>query len=174
MKKLKYVLLILMPFLGVAQEKASVEPMVSNVQIGLGAFINSEFKMDRTLTLHAEVGALPSWTMNYGGVLAPTFGMGTRWYYNLDKRQEKGYNISNNAGNFLSLMLNYRPKGVLFSSKDNVQVIENISIVPKWAIRRNLGKNFHYEVGAGLGIRKEFKFKTEAELDLHLRIGYTF
>lgn len=50
-----------------------------------------------------------------------------------------------------------------------------------WGIRRNLGNHFNYETGIGLGYRYIFaksagflENKSEAALNLHLRLGYRF
>jgi len=64
--------------------------------------------------------------------------------------------------------------GTTLFSNNNIKGIESYSIVPKWGIRRNLGNNFTYEVGTGFGFRHEVDYGNYAEIDLHLRIGYTF
>ncbi len=92
----------------------------------------------------------------------------------MEKRHEKGLNISNNSSNFWGVAINYRPDAVIFSNEKNLNGIESYSIVPKWGIRRNLGKNFNYETGIGLGFRHETNYGNFGEIDLHLRIGYTF
>lgn len=92
----------------------------------------------------------------------------------MKKRSEKGLNFSKNSGNFLGVAFNYRPETVLFSSNKNLGAIESFSIVPKWLIRRTFSKNFNYEAGAGFGFRHETNYGNYGEIDLHLRIGYTF
>jgi hypothetical protein len=63
---------------------------------------------------------------------------------------------------------------VVFRNTKNLSAIESFSIVPKWGIRRNIGENFNDEVGAGFGFRHETNYGNYGEIDLHLRIGYTF
>lgn len=182
----KAFLCTLLPLSLIAQEQISVEKLASNVQIGfIGAYLNTEFKVDRKATVKAELGMIPRFYSSGGSIWHTNIAAEPRWYYNLDKRQEKGKDISNNAGNFLALTINYRPAMMLFSTnqyltKDALE--QSVSFIPKWAMRRNINNNFSYEVGAGLGIRHEFEQKSifsegkrnYAELDLHLRIGYTF
>ena len=115
----------------------------------------------------------PSWSIGNGSQWHPNIRIEPRLYYNLDKRAEKGKDISHNSGNFFGIALNYRPDVVLFSNS-NLGAIESFSIVPKWGIRRNIGKNLHYEAGAGLGFRHETDYGNYGEIDLHLRIGYSF
>jgi hypothetical protein len=62
-----------------------------------------------------------------------------------------------------------------------VSIISDISIIPTWGIRRNIGAHFNYEVGAGFGYRYIFakdagyySNESEAAANLHLRIGFVF
>ena len=159
----------------VNKESASVEKSVFGIQTGfLGLWINNEAKINNAIALRSEIGAEPHITIDIGTVYSPVLRLEPRYYYNLEKRIHKGKDISNNSGNFFGLNINYRPNTVIYRTKDYLSPVESLSIVPKWGIRRNLGKNFNYELGAGLGFRHEFKGEDYGELDLHLRIGYTF
>ena len=67
------------------------------------------------------------------------------------------------------------------SNYENINIISDISLVPTWGIRRNIGKHFNYETGIGIGYRYIFAKKagyleneSEATLNLHFRIGYKF
>ena len=69
----------------------------------------------------------------------------------------------------------------VISNTDNVSVISDISIIPTWGIRRNIGKHLNYEAGIGIGYRYVFakqagflENESEAAVNLHLRIGYRF
>lgn len=114
----------------------------------------------------------PIWNVGNGTVFNPNLRLEPRYYYNLEKREKKEKDISNNSGKFLSIAINYRPDIVVFSNNKNLGTVASYSIVPKWGIRRSLGRNFNYE--AGLGFRHEIKYRNFGEVDLHLRIRYTF
>lgn len=155
-------------------EEASVEKSIFNIQTGfVGVWLNNEFKLSNSISLRSEVGIEPSWFVGNGTQWHPILRLEPRYYYNLKKRNSNSMDITRNSGNFWGIALNYRPGAVLFSN-NNVKGIESFSIVPKWGIRRNLGKNFHYEAGAGFGFRHEIGYGNYGEIDLHLRFGYSF
>ncbi|WP_373784528.1 hypothetical protein [Kaistella sp.] len=175
MKKILSITLLLIGASTFAQEKASVEKSIFNIQTGfVGLWVNNELKLSDQIALHSEIGMEPSWFVGNGTQWHPNFRLEPRFYYNLNKRSEKGLNISKNTGNFFAIAFNYRPETVLFPNNKNLGAIESFSIVPKWGIRRNLGKSFNYEAGAGLGFRHETNYGNYGEIDLHFRIGYSF
>ena len=147
---------------------------------------HNEYKLSEKIALRSEIGLD---TGIFGGdfydntnfILYPTITLEPRLYYNLSNRLNKNRSIKKNSGNFLALKFNYIPDLFVISSLDNTSVVENISIIPKWAIKRTVGNHFTYETGIGIGYRqyflKQYGFtnnEVEAALDLHLRIGYTF
>ncbi|MGM0634558.1 MAG: hypothetical protein ACQESK_00725 [Bacteroidota bacterium] len=116
-----------------------------------------------------------------GYVITPVLTLEPRWYYNLNKRVEKSKNIAGNSGNFVALKTSYHPDWFTISNYDNIAVISDISIIPTWGIRRNIGNHFNYEAGFGVGYRYIFaenagysENESEVALNLHLRIGYRF
>ncbi len=81
----------------------------------------------------------------------------------------------------MSLKTSYHPDWLVISNTKNVNVISDISIIPTWGIRRNIGNKFCYETGIGIGYRYIFakqagfiENKSEVTTNLHLRIGYRF
>jgi len=176
-----------MAFQAQAQD-ASVEKSVFNAQIGLlGLYANNEFKLTNSLALRTEIGLDAgifggSFYEKTGLILVPVFSLEPRWYYNLEKRNNKGRNIANNSANFVALAVDFHPDWFVISNYDNVGIRSQLSVIPKWGIRRHIGKsNFNYEAGIGLGYRfnltqniDEQQISGDAALDLHLRIGYSF
>tara|TARA_R110002124_G_scaffold75850_5_gene203357 strand:+ start:180 stop:368 length:189 start_codon:yes stop_codon:yes gene_type:complete len=62
-----------------------------------------------------------------------------------------------------------------------MSVVSNISIIPTWGIRRNIGNHFTYETEIGIGYLYYFAMdagnaenKSDIAVNLHLRIGYRF
>lgn len=172
----------------VSQNSPSVEKSIFGWQTGfLGFWIHNESKLTDAIALRSEIGldAGLSGGGNYNSVnyiLSPTIALAPRYYYNLNKRVEKGRSISKNSGNFIALKLNYAPDWFVISSYDNIRVVENFSIIPKWAIKRTILNHLTYELGMGVGYRQYFLKKYnlsssnggEAVIDLHLRVGYSF
>lgn len=179
------VTLVLSCIISKAQD-ASVEKSIFGVQTGLlGIWGHNEVKLNNKFALRSELGIDIGYYENrifnqsgFIGGLAIT--LEPRWYYNLSKRTSKGKRIDGNSGNFISLKTTYHPDVLLFSSNDNVNLISDISIVPTWGIRRNIGNHFNYEAGIGIGYIGYFDEantiyeEPDVAINLHLRIGYRF
>jgi hypothetical protein len=141
--------------------------------------------LSNTIALRSEVGLdagilFTDFEGRSGFLLAPVLTLEPRFYYNLNKRSSKSKDISNNSGTFISLKTSYYPDWFVISDYEN-DIISDISFIPTWGIRRNIGTHFNYEAGAGVGYRYVFakgagydSNKSEAIGNLHLRIGYVF
>ena len=181
MKKLLFTIIFCGVTIFAQAQNKSVEKSIYGVQIGLGVWGYNESRLTNQIALRSELGF-------YGGyskslyyeiwAITPVITLEPRWYYNLDKRSKKGYDISDNSGNFLSLNMTYVPDWFSISNYGNVSAINQFLLVPTWGIRRNIGKNFNYETGIGLGynfyLDNNIRSKGETYLNLHLRIGYKF
>lgn len=169
-------------------QEFTTEKSTFSGQVGFfGAWINNESRLSNQFTLKSEIG-FDAFTRRYGDgisfdAFAPVITVEPRWYYNLEKRGNKGRNVHNNGGNFLALTLSYHPDWfVITGLEGDVYIPHQLAIVPKWGIKRNFGKSdFNYEVGVGLGYNfmflKQYGYSEnngDVLLDLHLRIGYTF
>ncbi len=183
MKKITLLFFVFCFQIGFAQEY-TVEKSTFNAQIGtFGIWVNNESRLGNQFTLRSEIGLDFFGRAGEDGInfhaLAPGVTFEPRWYYNLEKRGKAGRNIQNNGGNFLGLMLRYNSDLFVISNLD-IYVPNQISIIPKWGIKRNFGKsNFNYEASAGLGynfvVDQDYYDKEgDVILDLNFRIGYTF
>lgn len=168
-------------------QNASVEKSTFGIQIGtLGIWAHREVKLTNEIALRAEIGMDAgffggSFYPKNGYLMTPVITLEPRWYYNLDKRVSKSKNITGNSGNFLTLQTSYHPNWFVISNYNNVEIANQISIIPTWGLKRNIGKHFTYETGIGIGYRYIFaenagysKNEGEAAANLHLRIGYRF
>lgn len=170
-------------------QDASVEKNITGIQIGpTGIFANNEFKLTNQLVLRAEAGLSAGYWAGaqydgLGFLLTPVLRAEPRWYYNLNRRVEKGRDIKGNSGNFIALQTSYYPDWFVISKEDNLTVLNQISVIPTWGIRRTLGKHFDYEAGIGIGYAHTFekkigiytyKAESDAVANIHLRIGYHF
>lgn len=198
MKKIKPLLAILLaPIFSVYAQEATDEPGVTdsgveksiiNVQTGiLGVWASYEAGLSNTLALRAEAGLDAGFYYTYATrktvfMAGPSVNIEPRWYYNINKRAAKDRNTSNNGANFLALSVRYLPDWFTLSNEKNYNIADQLFIVPKWSIRRNIGNsNFNYEAGIGLGYQHVFlkqygytEDDSKAYLDLHVRLGYTF
>jgi hypothetical protein len=181
-------LLIFISHKFIAQEtNPSVEKNNFNIQIGiLGLWINNEFKITKSFALRVETGldfgTIKNQDTEYdsetSNVLAPVINIEPRWYYNLKKRYAERKRIDKNSGNFLTLRIGYHPNSFVISNNKDINIVPDISFIPKWGIKRNIGEtNFNYELGAGLGYGLtyfDYTTKKELAVDLHARLGYSF
>ncbi|MDT0642469.1 hypothetical protein RM553_06450 [Zunongwangia sp. F363] len=169
-----------------AQSPSSVEKSLTGIQTGLlGVWGYNEQRLGTEWTFRTEVGLDAGIFSSYYSdrgvdfLLVPVITVEPRWYYNMNKRADKAKKTFNNAANFLSLETTYHPDWfVLTTNGDDIRIINQISFIPKWGIKRNLGRHFNYEAGVGLGylwyLEEVWGDQGEALFNLHLRIGYNF
>ncbi|MCL5247654.1 hypothetical protein M4I21_17690 [Cellulophaga sp. 20_2_10] len=184
-------ILLTLLFCGFALIAKSQTPSVAQstygIQTGtLGIWAHKETKLSNSIALRTEIGMDAgiwggSFYSENGYLITPVIRLEPRWYYNLNKRLAKSKNISGNSGNFLTLQTSYNPNWFVISNYDNVEVADQISIIPTWGIKRNFGSHFTYETGIGIGYRYIFaksvgylENEDEVALNLHLRVGYRF
>ena len=159
-------------------QNANVEKSVFGIQTGfLGIWIHNESRLSNTIALRSELGLdagimFTDFEGRSGFLLAPVLTLEPRFYYNLNKRNSKSKDITNNSGNFISLKTSYHPDWFVISDITD-HITSDISFIPTWGIRRNIGIHFNYETGVGIGLRF-FSNVSEAVANLHLRIGYVF
>ncbi|WP_179334432.1 hypothetical protein [Winogradskyella costae] len=187
MKKLSLLLIFSLSIATVTAQDASVEKSTYGIQAGLlGLWGHNESKLSNAIALRSELGLdvgiySNSFVGSRGFILVPALTLEPRWYYNLNKRVSKSRRIDGNSGNFIAIKTTYHPDIIVNSVEDNLNFISDISIIPTWGIRRNVGKHFTYETGIGLGYIHYFKEKnvylkdnSGLALNLHLRLGYRF
>lgn len=196
MKKIITTLLLSFSLLSYAQTDSetknentntSVAKSLFGVQIGLlGAWVYNELKLSDKIVLRSELG-LQTFIYSDSVIdethtfLNPEITLEPRCYYNLNKRNTKGKNISDNSGNYISLRSAYYPDSFKIGYTENFDFVPELHIVPTWGMKRNLGKNFNYELAVGLGYRKVFEKHNlinnnneDVAYNLQARIGYKF
>jgi len=168
-------------------QEISVEKVINEIQTGfLGIWGHNESKLTNEISLRSEIGFDSeifggSFYSKTGIVLVPVITLEPRWYYNLKKRDSKSKNIKNNSGNYIALKTSYYPDWFVISNYDNLSLISQIYIIPRWGIRRTIGNHFNFETGVGLAYRYVFAKsagytdnESEILFNINLRIGYTF
>lgn len=171
---------------GISQN-TSVEKSIFGVQTGLlGFWVHNEIKLTNQIALRSELGLDAgifggSFYDNTSFLLTPVITLSPRWYYNLNKRFSNSKKTKNNNANFLALKMSYNPDWFVISNSKNLRVVNQVSIIPTWGLRRIIGEHFTFETGIGVGYRYIFakqagflKNESEAAGNLHLRIGYQF
>lgn len=187
MKKIILILNISLFVSKLEAQTASVENSVSGIQTGLlGIWYHNELKLTNLIALRGEIGldaGVYGSNINDidGFLLIPVLRLEPRWYYNLNKREQKSKRIDGNTGNFLSLNISYHPDIFTIPSKDHINLISDISFIPTWGIKRSIGEHFNFETGLGIGYVRYFEQQSffnndrnDVGVNLHLRIGYRF
>jgi hypothetical protein len=179
-------LLLILSFKSQAQD-ISVEKSTYGIQTGfLGIWVHNESRLTNRIALRSEFGLDAAISSNsFVGtrvfIMVPAITLEPRWYYNLGRRVSKSKRIDGNTGNFISLKITYHPDIVVGNLPPNANLISDVSIIPTYGVRRNVGKHFTYEVGFGIGyvdyFLEENVFGVEDDgvgVNLHLRLGYRF
>ena len=182
-------ILMLLAFCGLTfiatSQNASVEKSTYGIQTGLlGIWIHNESKLSNQIALRSELGldtGIYGSDVNNEFLIAPTITVEPRWHYNLNKRERKSRRIDGNSGNFISIKATYHPDLFVISSEADINFISDITLVPTWGIRRNVGNHFTYETGFGIGYVHYLKEdnvillnESDVAVNLHVRIGYRF
>lgn len=142
----------------------------------MGAWLGYEKSITKTFSVNTEVGYEGGLTGGSGDIdfiLTSSLSLEPKFYYNYFNRLKKGKKVNNNSANHLSVELIYIPDFLTTTDKDNIEVMETFSIVPKWGMRRSISQKlfFDFAVGAGYYWGENDNNGTAAALDL--RVGYT-
>jgi hypothetical protein len=188
-KKILFIVFLISNFTQSQNTNNNLEKSIFNLQTGvLGTWLNNEIKILPNFVLRSEIGLDAGlFTRDFSNsntttFLTPVINFEPRWYYNINKRSKNNKTVKNNSANFFTTSISYHPDWFVISSNENLNVYNQLSVIPKWGIRRSIANsNFNFEAGIGLGYRFYFlkqygysKNDGETALDLHLRIGYTF
>jgi len=195
MKKILFTLLLSSSLF--AQEKAT-DLFNANISfIGIGIQYEKALNDNFTAvgTLDYTGGFKYSYSDYYGSdfeyILTTNLALEGRYYYNFNRRIEKGRNTKNNSGNYVALKGTYTPDWLTTSNSDNLGVNPQGSITINYGLKRSFAQNFFYEFYTGLGFSlyqddkvsfdyelQNYKYYKKTEmgvaLDLGFRVGYNF
>lgn len=166
----------------------SVEKSIFGIQTGFaGLWAHYELKIADQFALRTELGLEAYKNDDFypevGFLLTTVVTAEPRWYYNLKKRGSQSKRIDGNSGNFFAFKTSFHFDELLINLGDDedAKMVNDLSIVPTWGMRRNIGKHFNYEAGFGIGYIRYFakkdgfsKDKDEIVINIHARIGYRF
>jgi hypothetical protein len=181
MKKTFFIIIVLLLSSSSKSQNTGVEKSIYAIQTGiLGVWVNNEYRLSNEISLKSELGMIAGLrgcsSCNTEYILAPEITIEPRWYYNIQNRSKKGKVIKSNSSNFVTLGFKYVPDWFVISNEANATVKNQISIIPKWGIKRSIANsNFNYELGIGIGKRYYIdSSQWDTAADLLIRIGYTF
>ena len=96
-----------------------------------------------------------------------------RWYYGYIKRMQRNQITTNNSSDFLSLSLLTTHPFTEVKMKNATM----FTLLPKWGLRRALGKHFIFEFALGYGISQAYydkKWFTTSQPFFNYYLGYVF
>ena len=173
--------MILISFAAEAQNR-TVEKSIFGAQIGfLGLDFYNEARLTDKIALRSDINlSAMLWGGIYSGngfVIFPSLALHPKYYYNIDKRADKGKNTKNNSANYLGLQLLFVPDLFVISNYSDVSVYNQLQIYATYGIRRNFGNKFNYEFSTGLGYVTTIGYAyndSALVIPLWLKIGYDF
>ena len=192
MKKIKYFIVVVTAVCGfkanaqdsLTQPQPTVRSLV-NIQVGIiGGYVSYEVRLGNQFALRTEAGLATNLYSRIGeGYFTPNLTVEPRWYYNIEKRVRLNKRTRNNSANFATIAITYYD--AVFKVRggdDDDYVPQQIAFMPKYGIRRDIGRtNLNYEIALGIGYllflddaTKPTVKRGELAADIHFRIGYTF
>jgi len=156
--------LLLFPFLSFAQQNETAPPATQTqitIDVGFtGVQGAAELAVGKKSTVQFRAGVLPvvynpgkynatlydTYEMKW--VTGLSFSAEYRYYYNFEKRLEKGKDILNNGANYVGFMALYMTKP-LGKNKDLPYITSALITGPMWGFNRPLGTRvlFHLDLG---------------------------
>ena len=195
MKKLLFTFLLSSSLF--AQEKAT-DLFNANISV-IGIGIQYEKALSDNFTAVGSLDYMGGFRYSYSDfygsdfdyILTTSLSLEGRYYYNFDRRIDKGRNTKNNSGNYIALKGNFIPDWLTASNGDRLNVNPQGSLTVNYGLKRSFAQNFFYEFYTGLGLAfyQEDKLNWDNELqnynsskkteigttiDLGFRVGYNF
>lgn len=155
---MKYILTVIFLsafFTTFSQENKKAED-IFGLKAGLiGGWVSYEKAINESFTLNSEIGYeggfLKGSNDKVDYVFTTIFSLEPRYYYNFNKRQEKGKNTNNNSANYISSEIFYVPDLLSSTNRENLDVNKSFGIIPKYGLRRSISKNLIFEFAIGIG-----------------------
>lgn len=145
-----------------------------NIRVGLiGGWVSYDKPLGGSFLLNSEIGYV-------GGIIGGNFlftsilEIEPRYYYNVDKRIQKGKSIKNNSASYLAMHFSYLPDFLTSTKYASTNIEKSFNIIPTYGLRRNIsgGLNFDFEIGLGYQVNNGTENNVVPNLGLGL--SYSF
>ncbi len=158
MKKFLLTVFVLWSSWITAQENtlAPLENLFSaNLNI-VGAGVTYERVLGNKFTTHFNasyqlVGVSGGSNQDVDLTFAGNLSVGGRYYYNRERRFEKGKKLTQNAGNFWAAEFQVIPDFTVATEERFARYLTTYLVGAKYGLRRNITRNLNYECEFGLG-----------------------
>ncbi|WP_405250682.1 hypothetical protein [Dokdonia sp. Asnod3-C12] len=158
--KLTYLSIILLfCSLTVYSQEDTVAPLENlfsaNLNI-IGAGVTYERVLGNKFTTHFNasyqlVGVSGGSNQDVDLTFAGNLSVGGRYYYNRERRFEKGKKLTQNAGNFWAAEFQVIPDFTVATEERFARYLTTYLLGAKYGLRRNITRNLNYECEFGLG-----------------------
>lgn len=134
-----------------------VEDGILRVNLLISPKFEGEFALSQNATLGARLGtelfAYDEWILDYYFVLLPSVDVYYRYYYNLDRRTDRGKRIYRNSGNYVGMTALYANGNPIWSERPGASnSIDHIFMAgPVYGLQRTYGKGFFFDLEFGVG-----------------------
>ena len=151
------------------------------IDIGfVGAGYTYEYAFNNKFTLNLGAGIMGSVgyaSSSFSGSYSyysfhPYLKIEPRYYYNLQRRLEKGKNIYDNQGSFFAVECAYVFKP--FAEHNVHYESATFGFAPYWGLRRIWWEHFLFEFGAGLSFGFNNYSNSKVGIHIGIRLGYKF
>lgn len=179
MKKSVVFFAILFTSLIYGQEESPSTEDIFGAQVGLiGGWIHYEKSFKNNFTADASVGYFGGFLQGTDSkldyVFTSSISVEPRYYYNFNKRVEKGKRTTNNAANFLAVNLSYIPDIGTTTNRSNVSIDPSFIILPKYGLRRTLSNVLNFHFAAGIGYQWSTRNSDGVTLGIDLKLDFNF
>lgn len=157
-----------------------VENRVLRLNLLITPKIEGEFAISQAATFGVRLGtelfAYDAWILDYYYVLLPSVDVYYRYYYNLDRRTERGKRIYRNSGNYLGLTALYANGNPIWSERPDADSnIDNLVMAgPVYGLQRTYGKGFFFNLEFGVGYGYADNGSSEIIPLASARLGWAF
>lgn len=108
-------------------------------------------------------------------VVNPTIHLEPRYYYNLERRYQRGRNVNFNAASYLGVYSELRMNPLIEENNGFWPVYDRFKIGPAWGIQRNLGRrgylNFNLAYGLVIDETGHARYDGFGRLTLGIRLN---
>lgn len=171
-------ILSFMAFLSVFTQAQTTDNFSLKVGV-IGGWLSYEKPLTNQMTVVGELGYIGGFYKNQylnhsGSLFTTSLGLEGRYYYNFNRRTERGKNIENNAANYFSVDMVYIPDFLTTSSEKDIQVLKTFNVFAKYGFKRNFSSKLNYEIAFGPGYMWGENKISESTFGLDIKFAYVF
>ena len=101
----------------------------------------------------------------------PFVHVSSRFYYNMDRRSQKGRKTDCNSADFFAISIEHAFQPIISVRSNGCGLT---SIVPHWGLRRVFGDKFLLEFALGVNFNRNTRGVVDYDPSINLRLGYVF